>query len=960
MEITDHQERADVVAIHAGELTETFNPIVVHNHGLYWTGDFAWRTEYWQYNAAVIEALRRADAITTPSEWTALPIRRDMRKSPVVIPHGVNADEFEPQSTHAGYVLWAKPRVDIVSTPDPMQELAKKALDIDFVSTYGRPTSNVRILGAMSYDQFKVIQSEASVWLATTRETGDIASREAMLQGIPVLGWNWGATAELVTHLETGWLATPGDYDSLVRGLYYCIDHRERLGANARQHILENYQWRDIIPQYLALYQDILNSSHYPYEITVVVPTYNYAHFLPECLDSILEQTFYEKRYGNVQIIVVDDCSTDTTQKLLSEKYPSIRTIRHSTNQGLPAALNTGMDAAEGKYLLYLDADNLITPWTLETFYLALEQNPSLDVASGGLAVYDKAGDHKIARDWPFGHIDPLHQLQHINQLTSTSMMRLSSVKRLGGYRVRQRKNEDGEFWCRAVSAGLRLEQVTDKPCLVYRWHELNKSKVEGGEDDPMGPLAWDFYYPWKQAPRIMPFASTVPPHKGSWAVRSYEQPHIAVCIPCGPGHDKYIMDALDSVYGQTYQNFECIVANDTGKPLDLASMGHPWVKVIDVHCGNPADARNAAISAARAPLIVPLDADDMLYPNALSWLYRAWLEYPENLAYMDCETEDAPGHRKPYKSGFWTMAKIRKEAIYQDVILFAKQWWEAVGGYPNDVLWEDWVFGVMLHLAGIGATYIEGRPWGVYRHWTALDIGHSKSDGDNADFGTQAFKKKVQTVYDWIARKEEEMACRKCGKGRRAEPAVYKQSLPEIPAMDGEDYIVLCERVGSGMISVNSRAVPRRKYRVSNGDIFTVPPGDRWIGTLKGFRILSKEELSPGTVNIPDTKPTPPVVESEEPPEIIQPNVGPILPPAPAREPTDTEPAVKRDWSKMPLKALEVIPRVTEEKLRRARFTNLEDIRQEFLKNHGRTLMAIPTFGRRTVSRIKEIVFSE
>jgi glycosyltransferase involved in cell wall biosynthesis len=198
-------------------------------------------------------------------------------------------------------------------------------------------------------------------------------------------------------------------------------------------------------------------------------------------------------------------------------------------------------------------------------------------------------------------------------------------------------------------------------------------------------------------------------------------------------------MDALDSVYGQTYQNFECIVANDTGKPLDVTRMGHPWVKVIDVHCGNPADSRNAAIAEAKAPLIVPLDADDMLYPNALSLLYRAWLEYPSNLSYMDCDTEDSPGHRKPYKSGLWTMQKIRKEAIYQDVILFAKQWWEAVGGYPNDVLWEDWVFGVMLHLAGVGATYID-RPWGVYRHWTALDIGHSKSDGDNAEFGTEAF----------------------------------------------------------------------------------------------------------------------------------------------------------------------------------------------------------------------------
>jgi hypothetical protein len=206
-------------------------------------------------------------------------------------------------------------------------------------------------------------------------------------------------------------------------------------------------------------------------------------------------------------------------------------------------------------------------------------------------------------------------------------------------------------------------------------------------------------------------------------------------------------------------------------------------------------------------------------------------------------------------------------------------------------------------------------------------------------------------------------MACKGCGgKKKRASAAVYTQNIPEIPAMDGEDYLVICERLGSGMMSVNSRAVPRRKYRVKRGDVFTVPAGDKWIGGLKGFRILSKEELQPGTVSIPDAKPTPPAIEleSDVPPDLPpRPHITPVLPPSPTLEPLGEEPAAIRDWSKMPLKALEVIPRVTEERLRQARFENLEDIRQEFLKNHGRTLMAIPGFGRKTVSKIKEIVFA-
>jgi len=253
-----------------------------------------------------------------------------------------------------------------------------------------------------------------------------------------------------------------------------------------------------------------------------------------------------------------------------------------------------------------------------------------LDVAFGGLAIYSPDGNHRAATDWPFGKVDPLAQLNHINQIPSTCMIRSRSIRHLGGYRVRQLKNEDGEFWCRALSAGVRAEQVTKAPVFAYRWHESNKSKVEGGEDDPNGPLSWNYYYPWREKHSIMPFASTVPSPEGSWA---------AVIIPCGPGHERVIVDALDSVIGQTYQNFECIVANDTGEPLDLASLGHPWVKVINTGGRKgPAVARNTAIHFARAPLIVPLDADDMLYPDTLLRFYQVWTENPDCIVYGDCE----------------------------------------------------------------------------------------------------------------------------------------------------------------------------------------------------------------------------------------------------------------------------------------------------------------------------------
>lgn len=960
VELVDNEADADIVNIHAGSLIDTAKPICTTNHGLYWTGDFDWERHFWQYNGAVIEALRRATVITVPSEWVAHPIKRDLRKIPRVIQHGINADEFEPQKGHDNYVLWAKPRVDVVCDPRPVNELARMASDIQFWTTFGRPTANVRVIGVSAYEKFKPILSNAMVWFATARETGDIGSREAMLQGIPVLGWRWGATAELVKHMETGYLATPGDYNDLREGLEYCLQHRQRLGRAARDDILERFQWQNIVSQYVDAYQAVLDRHIYPVEVSVVIPTYNYADYLDECLDSVKRQTLLE-RDVKIEVIVVDDASADNTQEILAKHtWPGLRTIRHEVNSGLCVSLNTGHEAARGKYIVNVDADNLLTSDALELLYDALEEKPWIDVASGGLAMYAKDGNHRLATDWPFGRIDPMAQLTHINQLTSSSMMRSASVDRLGGYRIRQHKNEDGEFWCRAISAGLRFEQVAKTPTLIYRWHDENKSKTEGGEDDPEGPLSWNFYYPWRKRREIMPFASTVPTKRGSWAVRSYDNPHIAVVIPVGAGHEGYLVDALDSVAGQTFQGFECIVANDTGKPLDLVAMGHPWVKVIDTAgYQGPAIARNTAIAAAKAPLIVPLDADDMLYPNALRCMYEAWLQWPDSLVYADCEIEEkAGGRRKLYHSGPWSWEKIRTEAVYQDTILFARQWWFAVGGYPTDQpnnLWEDWLFGVKLHLGGIGATYVE-EPWGVYRHWTAGSGGRSKNDIDNADFGSPQFKKRYKKLLRWIGKKEQQMPCRGCGSRRRTRSA--SKRIQAMQAIEGDDVLVVYAGQRSGSWSVNSKILPRQKYRVRPGHPFTVPAGDGWIAGLPGFQRVVAEEQ---TIQMPNSPPQPAPMQLErqqEPPVV---SFGEVLSSIVIEEPLRTmlenmEPETGGDGLAV---LADAGKRIDIAKFQEAGYDTLDKVVADFNDNNGIGILAIPGIGPRTLGKIREIVLA-
>lgn len=87
---------------------------------------------------------------------------------------------------------------------------------------------------------------------------------------------------------------------------------------------------------------------------------YNTAKYLPKCMDTLLNQDISSSDY---EIILVDDCSTDNSLELAEEyvvRYSNVRICRHELNRGLAAARNTGIDAARGKYLSFVDPDDYI------------------------------------------------------------------------------------------------------------------------------------------------------------------------------------------------------------------------------------------------------------------------------------------------------------------------------------------------------------------------------------------------------------------------------------------------------------------------------------------------------------------------------------------------------------------------------------------------------------------------
>lgn len=123
--------------------------------------------------------------------------------------------------------------------------------------------------------------------------------------------------------------------------------------------------------------------------ISVIVPVYNIEKYVERCIDSIINQT-----YSNLEIIIVDDGSTDMSGTIvdnIQRKDSRIKVI-HKENGGLSSARNTGLDNSSGKYIGFIDGDDMISTDTYMTLYNEMVSTDS-DIATCGMKEYQISGD---------------------------------------------------------------------------------------------------------------------------------------------------------------------------------------------------------------------------------------------------------------------------------------------------------------------------------------------------------------------------------------------------------------------------------------------------------------------------------------------------------------------------------------------------------------------------------------
>lgn len=242
--------------------------------------------------------------------------------------------------------------------------------------------------------------------------------------------------------------------------------------------------------------------------VSVIIPVYNSERYLSEAIDSALRQI-----YPHIEVIAIDDGSTDSSFRILLRYGDSIRVI-HQANAGSAKARNIGIEASRGQFIAFLDADDVWHPakTSIQVEYLMSREDIGL-VYNDWLVVRRNADDRLAAfheqrfldHDVPIveGLSGSLYTILLLDCVVHTSsvMVRKSKVVQAGSFDESLRKGQDYDCWMRLsrITGFLKLdailsiyrihdEGITKKPAVVnYPAEVVNQAVTRWGRTDPDG-----------------------------------------------------------------------------------------------------------------------------------------------------------------------------------------------------------------------------------------------------------------------------------------------------------------------------------------------------------------------------------------------------------------------------------------------------------------------------------------
>lgn len=206
-----------------------------------------------------------------------------------------------------------------------------------------------------------------------------------------------------------------------------------------------------------------------PPDVSVVLPVWNGERFLKEAVESVLSQTL-----ASLELLLIDDGSTDSTPTIAADfakRDPRVRVIRLERG-GIVHALNAGIDAARGRYVARMDADDICFPERLEKQVAHLDADANCVAVGCAVEVMDEGGARVGRTTYPETHAQIAQTLIEGGSMVMahpTVMARRETLVSVGGYRADSFPSEDRDLWFRMSRVGTLANM---RECLLrYRRH---------------------------------------------------------------------------------------------------------------------------------------------------------------------------------------------------------------------------------------------------------------------------------------------------------------------------------------------------------------------------------------------------------------------------------------------------------------------------------------------------------
>ena len=235
--------------------------------------------------------------------------------------------------------------------------------------------------------------------------------------------------------------------------------------------------------------------------ISVIIPTHNYGAFIDDAIESILAQDYPQE---SIEIIVVDDGSTDNTREVV-EKYTSRVTYFYSERKGIAAARNRGMSLARGQIITFLDADDIWVPVRTKRVVEAFVQHGDIGIVFHNFDVIDSSG-RPLYKDFSDTFCPQRNRRgpllsdiirEHVFCGASSFSFRSALLKEIGPIPEDIRRGVD--FFLAAIAACYAQAWYLPERLGLYRLHNRNLTSLANANPSKSAEIHWDFSHVYER-----------------------------------------------------------------------------------------------------------------------------------------------------------------------------------------------------------------------------------------------------------------------------------------------------------------------------------------------------------------------------------------------------------------------------------------------------------------------------